>query len=457
MFAQIDPAAFVQPLKSLHAEDLLLPVLIQLVVIVVVARGFGILLRKVGQPTVIGEVIAGILMGPSLFGLLAPELFDWVFKPQLPGIDPALTGAALPKIFDVLAQVGLIFLLFLIGLEFEFGHLRTNSRAAIAVAVVGIAVPFGLGAGMAPLVHGHLEPHPTKGPIPLLGMTLFLGTALSITAIPVLGRIMLELGITRTKLATVTITAAAIGDAVGWILLASVAAVAKAAFDPTQAAVMVVQTVAFTLAMVFLVRPALIWYFRGSLARNQGQLSLNAMAVLLAVLLVCALVTNRIGIFAIFGAFLLGAVLSGQHQLREAVTARMRDFVTSFFLPIFFTYTGLRTEIGSLTGATMWLICGAVVVAAIVGKVVGCGVAARLNGFSAKESSLIGVMMNTRGLVELIVINVGYDLGVIPKSLFCVLVLMAIVTTVMTSPLVLRLRHGTELEEPIRQSGFVRD
>jgi Kef-type K+ transport system membrane component KefB len=443
-------------LRKLSVEDLLIPVLTQLIVIIVVARLAGLLARRLGQPTVVGEIVAGVALGPSLFGALFPDLFAAVFRPHLPGIDETLALAAFPKIFEVLKELGLIFLLFLIGLEFDFGHLRVKGRSALAICVVGVALPFTLGLGLAPVIHGHLEPHDVTGrPVPLFAMTLFLGTALSITALPILGRMLIEMGVNRTRLAAVVITAAAVGDAVGWVLLASVAAVAKAAFDPLAAAQMVGLTVGFFALMYFAVRPVLAGYFRRSLAASDGQLSLTALAVLLTALFVSAIATGEIGIFAIFGAFILGAVLSDQHAFREAVAARIRDFVTAFFLPIFFTYTGLRTEIGTLNGAGLWAVCGAVIFVALFGKIVGCGVAARLTGFSARESAVVGVLMNTRALMELIVINVGYDLGVIPKSLFCVLVLMAILTTVMTTPIVLLLRRGTELEEPIRRSGFL--
>jgi Kef-type K+ transport system membrane component KefB len=455
-FADADLASAALALRKLHVEDLLLPVLTQLVVIIVVARLAGLLARRVGQPSVVGEIVAGLVLGPSLFGALFPEAFNFVFKPSLPGVEEVLTRAAYPKVFEVLKEIGLIFLLFLIGLEFDFGHLKVKGRASVAICVVGVALPFGLGLAMAPVIHGHLEPHDVTGrPVPLFAMTLFLGTALSITALPILGRMLVEMGVNRTRMAAVVITAAAVGDAFGWILLASVAAVAKAAFDPAETAKMAGLTVAFFAFMYFAARPVLVRYFRAALAKTGGQLSLNAFAVLLTVMLLCAMATGAIGIFAIFGAFILGAVLSDQHQFREAVLARIRDFVTAFFLPIFFTYTGLRTEITSLAGATLWAVCGAVIFASLFGKIVGCGVAARLTGSSARESALIGVLMNTRALMELIVINVGYDLGVIPKSLFCILVLMAVLTTIMTTPLVQLLSRGTELEEPLRRSGFL--
>ena len=456
VFADDSLASIATALRKVNIEDLLLPVLIQLIVIILVARLFGMLLRKLGQPTVVGEVVAGIAMGPSLFGALFPALSAAVFVPHLDGVPDPITAAMYPKIFSVLSQIGLIFILFLVGLEFEFHHLKQNGRSALLISLIGVIFPFALGAALAPAIHPYLEAHPATGlPVERFGLVLFLGIAMSITALPVLGRMMIEWGINRTQLGAIVITAAAINDAVGWILLASVVALAKAHFDIVDTLKMIGLTIGFSAILFYVARPILIGFFARSLAKSGGTLTLNATAFLIVVMFVCATLTNLIGIFAIFGAFLLGADLSDQDTLREAITNRMRDFVTSFFLPIFFTYTGLRTEIGSLNGTTMWLICGAVILAAIVGKLLGCGLAARMSGFGRKESSLVGIMMNTRGLMELIVINVGYDIGAIPKSLFCMLVLMAVVTTVMTTPLIRLFARGTEIEVPLKQSGFL--
>ncbi|MCI0705708.1 MAG: cation:proton antiporter [Planctomycetia bacterium] len=446
-----------EALAKLNVEHLLLPVLVQLVIIIAAARCFGAVARRLGQPSVVGEIIAGLLLGPSLFGWLYPELFSAVFLPALPGVEQSLTDAALPKIFTVIAQIGLIFLLFLVGLEFEANHVREKGRAAVLISVVGIAIPFALGAALAPLIHPYLEPHPASGgkPVSLLGLALFLGVALSITAIPVLGRIMMELGITRTRVGAITITAAAVDDVLGWILLASVAAAVQANFDPLETLRMIGLTAAFALFMLFAARPVLVRYFTHSLRTNHGRLSPTALTVLLVAILLSAIATNLIGIFAVFGPFVLGAVLSDQEDLRHAASAKLRDVVNGFFVPVFFTYTGLRTDIGSLHGATMWLVCGGVVVAGVVGKLAGCGLAARISGFSWKEAGIIGAMMNARGLIALVVINAGYELGVVPKSLYCVLIIMAVLTTAMTTPLLLWLRKGTEIEEPIRRSGFL--
>jgi Kef-type K+ transport system membrane component KefB len=452
--ADISPDA-VEALVKLDVEHLLLPVLVQLVVIIAAARAFGALARRLGQPSVVGEIVAGLLLGPSLFGWLWPELFTMVFQPGLRDVEQPLADAVLPKVFTVIAQFGLIFLLFLVGLEFEFDHVRTHGRSAVLISLAGIAVPFALGAALAQFIHPHLEPHPKAGAVSLLGLTLFLGVALSITAIPVLGRIMMELNVTRTRLGAITITAAAVDDALGWILLASIAAVVKSNFNPLETLRTVGLTVGFALLMWFVVRPVLVRYFAYSLRANRGRLSATALAVLLVSVLLVSITTNLIGIFAVFGAFLLGAVLSDQTELSRAAHAKMRDIVTSFFVPVFFTYTGLRTDISALRGGTLGLMCGALVVAAVAGKFLGCGLAARASGFTWKESGIVGAMMNARGLMALIAINLGYELGVVPRSLFCVLVIMALATTVLTTPLLLALRKGTEIEEPIARSGFL--
>lgn len=446
MFAD---ASLLEELRKVDVEELLLPLLIQLAIIIAAARLFAWLFRRIGQPAVVGEVVAGLVLGPSVLGVLAPALFVAIFRPAIGHLPAEASDLLLSRILTVLAQIGLVLLLFLIGIEFDFGHLRGHGRIALGISLAGIVVPFGLGAGLGSLIHPSLAPE-----IPVLGFVLFLGTALSITAIPVLGRIMIELGITRTRMATITISAAAIGDAVGWVLLATVAAMTKSAFEPIRTAGMVAATIGFALFMAFVARPLLATFARRALAAGEGEVGIDHLSALLVLLLLCSIVTNLIGIFAIFGAFLLGATLSGEHAFREAVNRRLRDFVTCFFLPVFFAYTGLRTNVGTLDSWQLWLVAAAVTGVAVAGKFVGCAVAARVGGMPLRESACVGVLMNTRGLMELVVINVGKDLGVIPESVFCMLVLMAIVTTFMTTPLLVRLMCGTELESHVLASGF---
>ena len=447
--------SLLEQMRRVSVEDMLLPLLIQLALIIAVARLFAVAFRRVGQPAVVGEIAAGLVLGPSVLGRLFPDLFAAVFHPALAGLPTAATDLLLGRILTALAEVGLLLLLFLIGLEFDFGHLRWHGRSALGIALAGILAPFGLGMALGAWMHPLVAPE-----VPWLPFGLFMGTATSITAIPVLGRIMLDLGITRSRLATITISAAAVGDAVGWILLAAVAALARsyqgeeAAFDPWRTAGMVAGTLVFALVMVAGARPLLVRFARHSLEAGKGELSVNALSVTVVVLLLCAIATNLIGIFAAFGAFFLGAVLSSEHAFRDAVNRRLRDLVTSFFLPVIFAYTGLRTTVDALESWHLWALAAAVSGVAIAGKFGGCALAAWLGGLSRRDSACVGCMMNTRGLMELIVINLGKDLGIIPDSVFCMLVLMALLTTFLTTPLLLRLARGSELEGLIRESGF---
>lgn len=403
-------------------EEFLLHILIQLVVIIAAARTGGWLMSKIGQPQVVGEILAGLILGPSLLGRFAPETLAFVFP------DNTTT------VIRVLSELGLVLLMFLIGLEFDFSHLRHVGRTAAGVAAAGIALPFGLGLALAWWMHPQLAADVNRG-----GFVLIVAVALSITAIPILGRIMIELQIHRTRIGTLTITAAAIDDALGWILLAAVSALIHGDFELAPIAVMLGMTVAFILGCWFIGRPLLARMTDILLARANGELTLGGLSAVLILVLLAAAATNAIGIFSIFGPFVLGAVLSDRHEFAEAVRKRLRDIVYALFLPIFFTYTGLRTDVGSLESWNHWLICGLVLAAAMMGKMGGCGLAARIGGCSWRESGCVATMMNTRALMALIAINVGRELGVVPKSVFCMLVIMALVTTLMTTPLLRRL------------------
>jgi len=274
--------------------------------------------------------------------------------------------------------------------------------------------------------------------------SLFLGTAMSITALPILGRMMVEWKVSHTRLAVVTITAAAFDDAAGWILLAGVAAFVTSGFHISSTLLMIFYTLMFGAFMIFAVRPIAIRLLNNFIV--DGEISVTGLAVTLSMLFLCAIGTNLIGIFGIFGAFVFGAVLCDQVAFRKAIQVKLKDFVTAFFLPIFFAYTGLRTNIGSLDSLQLWLIAGGIIGASIIGKIAGCGLAAYFSGFSVREASCIGVLMNTRALMELIVINLGKDFGIISDSVFCMLVMMALVTTFMTTPILKTMVSGTEFE-----------
>jgi Kef-type K+ transport system membrane component KefB len=422
-----------------NVETMLLKVLIQLIVIISASRLAGVAFRKLGQPQVCGEVAAGLILGPSLLGKLAPEFFSSVFS--------TATGPVL----NVLSQLGLILLMFLVGLEFDFAHLKTYGKTAAATSIAGIALPFGLGILVAQLVHPWVAPETNK-----IGFALLLATALAITAIPVLSRIMMELNLQRTSIGTITITAAAVDDVAGWTILTIATAVVRSEFRVTHAVATIAEAAVFCAVMLFAVRPVLRKWIQHTRREDGTEPSLTTIAVLIVLVLGAAAITNLIGIFSIFGAFLTGTLLHDEREFAEAITLRLRDFTTTFFLPIFFTYTGLRTDIGSMTGALLWAVAGLIIAAAIVGKLVGCGLAARFVGsLSWRDSLTIGILMNTRGLMELIVINLGYELHVFPRSVFFMLVLMTLVTTYMTTPLVRRAIRNTELEQLVQESSFV--
>lgn len=446
--------AALDALRTLPVDDLILPVLVQLAVIVAAARACGMLARTLGQPAVVGEIVAGLLLGRSLFAWVWPAGFAAVFEPTLPGVPPDLTAAAFPKIFQALSQIGLVLLMFLVGLEFHTEHLRATGLAAAAVAAAGVGVPFALGVGLAPLLHPHLEPLPDGSTVPLLRMTLFLGAALAVTAIPTLGRMLIEFGITDTRIGTIAVAAAAVADTLVWVLLAGINSVADADAGAGWAGSLVVLavTLGFAGLLVLVVPRTLGVYLDRSVRANAGTLGATPLAVLLVGLLLCGVATNRIGISAVFGAFLFGATLAGRPELRQAVSGRLQDVVNALFLPVFFTSVGLRTDLTALGG--LWWAAAAVLAVGVAGKLGGCAGAARWAGFGWREAGILGALLNTRGLMGLVVATIGADAGLIPPSVFTALVLMAVLTTLMAGPVVVALRRGTEIEGPLRAHGF---
>jgi len=405
--------------NSVHqTEVVLFFILLQLVIIVISARVAGEVAVRWGQSRAVGEIIVGILLGPSLFGLLAPDLFHYVFRS---------TG---PEAMTTLSQVGLILLMFQIGLEFDFSHLTTPSNriAVLRIAAAGLALPFTLGLGFGYYAAPVLSPSAAP-----LASALFIATAFSITALPVLGRIMMELNITRTSLGVIAISAAAINDVVGWLLLALVTALAVANFSMSDFAIKLLYLAIYVSVNWWIVRPLMHRVVGASRSSGDG-LSGNLLGVVLAMIFLSGMATYKIGIFAIFGGFMMGVLLHDQPAFVAAWKKKVGSFVTVFFLPIFFTYTGLRTNVGGLDNAVLWGWCLLLLALATIGKFGGCYWAARWSNLNPHESKVIGIMMNTRALMELIVINTGYDLGVISKNMFTMLVLMAIVSTVITTP-----------------------
>jgi Kef-type K+ transport system membrane component KefB len=404
------------------SEALLFFTLLQLTVIVLSARMGGALALRIGQSAVVGEIVIGILLGPSLFGLLAPNVFQYVFH----------SGA--PEPMQMLSQIGLVLLMFQIGLEFDFAHLaeRRNRRLVIWVAAASLIVPFALGFAVGQISAPVLSPNAHA-----LGSALFVATAFSITALPILGRIMMEFNMTRTPIGVIAISAAAIIDVIGWLLLALITTLTLSAFDAVSFALKVVFVLGFFLFSWFAVRPVMKRILHRCDA-GSGALSHNLLGIVLAAIFLSAMSTYQLGIFAIFGGFMMGVLLYDEHAFVRTWKARISPFVMVFFLPIFFTYTGLRTNIGSLDNAAAWGWCALIVFLATAGKFGGAYVAARMAGMNHHEGKVMGIMMNTRALMELIVINVGYDLGVISQQMFTILVIMAIFSTVITSPLLRR-------------------
>jgi Kef-type K+ transport system membrane component KefB len=388
-------------------EALLFFTLLQLVVIVIFSRIGSELAARVGQSRAVGEIIIGILLGPSLFGLLAPDIFHYVFR------------SSSPEPMVILSQLGLILLMFQIGLAFDFSHLTgaDNRRAVVRIAAAGLIFPFGLGLAFgyysAPILSPHADP---------LASALFTATAFSITALPILGRILMEFDMTRTKLGVIAISAAAINDVIGWLLLAVITTLAVSNFSAADFMLKLVWLALYIVVCWWGVRPLLHRAIRHSVV-SEHRFSANLLGLLLAAIFLSAMATYKIGIFAIFGGFMLGVLLHDQHEVVKAWKSKVGGFVSVFFLPIFFTYTGLRTDIGGLNSVELWGWCVLLIGLATLGKFGGCYWAARWSGLDHQASKIIGILMNTRALMELIIINVGFDLGVISQNVFTMLVL----------------------------------
>jgi len=425
-------------------EALLFFTLLQLALIVLAARAGGALAQRVGQSAVVGEILVGVLLGPSLFGAIAPHAFDVVFRstPSEP--------------LTILSQVGLLLLMFQIGLEFDFSHLaqRVHRRTVWAVAGAGLAAPFAIGAAL-----GAFMPRELAGTDNRLGFVLFVATAFSITALPVLGRILVDFKMTRSALGVIAISCAAINDVVGWLMLALVSALSVSAFAPGPFALRVLGIAALGALAWWGVRPLLSRFVQSRLrtdgARDAGGLPATLMGVVLACVFVAGMTTYQLGIFAIFGGFLIGVLLHRETAFVHAWQARVGSFVNVFFVPIFFTLTGLRTDIGSLHDGQAWSWCLLLIALATLAKLGACYVAARAVGLDPVRARIIGVLMNTRGLMELIVINVGLEMGMIGRQVFTMLVLMALFSTVITSPALRRwLPRLQAADEPAASAAF---
>ena len=405
--------------------DLLFHVLLALAVVVVAGRLLALAVGRIGQPPVIGEVLAGILLGPSLLGAIAPGVEDFLF--------PVSARPAL----GVIAQIGVILYMFVVGLEFDPRSLRSRAAPYIVTSQASIAVPFALGWGLAMLIHREFS----QPGVPFLAFAMFMGVAMSITAFPVLARILTDRGLSRTELGTAALTCAAVDDVSAWCLLAVTVGVARATL--ADALVVLALTVGFIALMFFVARPIAVKLT----ADGDGELSHGAVTWTLAGLLISAVVAELIGIHAIFGAFLFGAIVPAGSARAQRLQHEPTPVVTILFLPAFFAVTGLRTQIGLLSSWTDWAVCLLIIVLATAGKFGGSLIAARLTGMPKRLATRLGILLNTRGLMELVVLNVGRDLGVISPRLFTMMVIMALVTTAMTTPLLDLVRASDDASE----------
>jgi len=410
-----------------NARNPLSRLLIQLVVIVVAARAFATVALRLGQPPVIGEIAAGVLLGPSLLGWLAPGASAFLFP-----------ATSMPTL-QLLSQIGVLLFMFVVGLELKPSYLRGRAHVAVAVSHFSIVIPFILGVMLALTLYSTYAP---PG-VPFHAFALFCGVAMSITAFPVLARILEERRLTHTPLGVTAITCAAVDDVTAWSILAFVVAVTTAGSAATVLLAMLALSVAFVLLMVGALRPVLQRVLR--LDERADTLRKGHIAVIVAVLLGSALTTELIGIHALFGAFVAGVIMPSDGSLRRMLRERLESVSSVFLLPLFFAFTGLRTQIGLLDSMASWAVCLAIILVATAGKLGGTVAAARWTGLSWRDAAALGALMNTRGLMELIALNVGYDLGILTPAIFTMMVLMAFVTTAMTGPLLsLSLGRGRE-------------
>lgn len=395
--------------------------LLQLVVIIIAARVFGSLFRKIGQPRVMGEIIAGIVLGPSVLGLVWPQAMNVLFPAN--SLEP----------LRLLSQIGVALFMFVVGMELELAHLRKKAHTAIMVSHASIAFPFLLGAALSLLVHSSLAP----SDVSFISFALFMGIAMSITAFPVLARILEDRGLLKTPLGTMALTCAAVDDVSAWCALALVIAIAQAS-GVAAALITLALTLVFIGVMVMLVKPLLARLITAETKVTERSPAL--VAGTLALVLACALMTEAIGIHALFGAFLAGVVMPSTFGVREILKERIGNFSAAALLPLFFAFTGLRMQIGLLNDWQSWVMCGGIILVAITGKLGASMLMARWTGMNWRDSFSLGALMNTRGLVELVVLNIGYDLGILSARAFAMLVLMALVTTFMTGPLLALVR-----------------
>ena len=411
--------------KDTYTHNLTHPLailLLQIITIIVVARAFGYLCKKIRQPTVIGEIIAGIFLGPSFLKMYFPEFSALLFPPQ------SLAN------LQFLSQIGLILFMFVVGMELDLNVLKNKAKDAVVVSHASIIFPFTLGIALSYFIYRDFAPDNIK----FISFSLFTGIAMSITAFPVLARIVQERGLSSTKLGTIVITCAAADDITAWCILAAVIAIVKAG-SVISAFYTIVMAIGYVILMLKLVQPFL--KRMGDKYSEKETMVRPVVAVFFITLLLSAYTTEVIGIHALFGAFMAGVIMPANINFRRIFIEKVEDVALVLLLPLFFVFTGLRTQIGLLNEGHMWATCGAIIAVAVTGKFAGSAIAARFVGQTWRESLSIGALMNTRGLMELIVLNIGYDLGVLTPEVFAMMVIMALATTFMTGPALDLINH----------------
>lgn len=391
--------------------------LVQIIVIMTAARTFGILISKFSQPPVIGEIFAGVLLGPSLLGLFFPELSALLF--------PKSSFQNL----HFLSQIGLLLFMFVVGMELDFDKLKQQSKASVVISHISIIFPFFLGVLLAYTIY----PSFASETVTFTAFSLFIGIAMSITAFPVLARILKDRNLTQSSYGAMALTCAAADDATAWYILAIVISVSTAT-NLLMSVLMLIPIVIYITVMLFVVKPFLRKL--GTHVIHNHSLDMKVTTIVLVILLLSALTTELLGIHALFGAFMAGVMMpsTSESELKERIAPRLEYVSLLVLLPLFFALTGLRTQI-NLLESQHWIVCLSIIAVAVIGKFIGSAVASRLMGVSWKDSLAIGALMNTRGLMELVVLNIGYELGILSPILFTMFVIMALVTTFMTGPL----------------------
>jgi Kef-type K+ transport system membrane component KefB len=390
--------------------------LLQIIIILFTSRIFGIIFRKLGQQTVIGEIIAGVFLGPSIFGWVFPEQFAFIF--------PHTSFLSL----QFLSQIGLAFFMFVIGMELDLSKIKSKTHDAVIISHVSILFPFFLGTCISLLIYEELAPKNVS----FLAFALFMGISMSITAFPVLARIIKERGLTKSPLGVLAITCAAADDVTAWCLLAAAIAIVKAG-SITSSLFTIGLAIAYIVIMIYAIKP---WLQKMSDKRVKAEkIDKTVIGISFFLLLLSAYFTEIIGIHALFGAFIAGVVMPNNIRFKEILADKVEDVSTILLLPIFFAFTGLRTQIGLLNEGHLWVFCIIIISIAVSGKLVGSSITAKIIGRTWKDSLSLGALMNTRGLMELIVLNIGYDLGIFGPEIFSIMIIMALFTTFMTGPL----------------------